>query len=791
MKKIKLLYLPIMFVPAVFYSQYKIQGRVVSKQKEPLKNIELIFKSKNISKKTSTDDNGNFNLELSKDHYLLTIKNPEYNYLENEVIVDNDLKIKDLELTSVSKLIEEIKLTASPKMVIRKLDKTVFNVENNSLSNKGNTFETLKTVPGLVLKNDQISMLGRDAVKVMIDGRMVNLAGDDLKNFLKSIPSENIKSVEVISNPSARYEAEGNSGIVNLILKRSKKNSWNNSTSITQDISKSKYIFQTVNNSFTYQKDKISFLLNTGYTYGDTFVKQLSDIYFSDPYFLSTEQKWNYNQFSGRFLIDYEISAKSKIGMQYLSGISNNYIDDNVNTLVTDNAKTPLYFLKGIGHTRDKNDNHSFNLHLEQKLDTLGKKLNVDVDYLNYVTDKNNLILSNQYDSANNYEEINFHNRGILNQNINNYSVKFDIEHPWKVVNLTYGGKLAFTNTDYRLNNYDLSNQNALTNSDQFKFNEDIQAVYINGAKKISDIWEAQLGLRAEYTQTKGYSIVLNQTNYNKYLKLFPSLFVKYDINDNNNLIFSYARRIQRPSYGQLNPARYFVNSQISSTGNPYLQPSFVDNIEFSHAYKGLTSKVSFNVNSNAYNVFFKMNNDTKEQIVTFDNYFKSYGYSLSESYELNPFSWWKSYITLFLNYSQSKKTKDFDMVLRNGWEFFGSLNNSLTLNASKTLTADINYWYGSAFNQNLFHYSGANSLDLAISYKTPFKGLNMSIGAYDVFNSSPRRMTSEINGVSQSYISYPNNRFFRFSVNYTFGSDKVSKQQRQFGNEEERERSR
>ncbi len=791
MRNFKLLYVLTLMIPVIFYAQYKVEGKVINKEKEPVQNIELLFTAKNINIKTTTGDNGNFVTELKKGSYLLIIKSPEYKYLEKRIEINGDTRIEDIEMLTISKLIEEVKLTATSKMVFQKLDKTVVNLENNGLMNKGNIFETLKIVPGLVLKNDQISMLGRDAVKVMVDGRMINLSGDDLKSFLKSIPSESIKEVEVISNPSARYEAEGNSGIVNLVLKKAKKNSWNNNTSLTDDASKAKYLLQSVNNNFTYQKDKISLLLNTGYSFGDTFIKQMADIFFSDPYYLTTEQKINRNQFSGRVLLDYEVTPKTKIGLQYLGGINNDFVNDNINTDIRSASNEKLYYLRGNGNMHSKIKNHSLNLHVDQKLDTLGRKLNIDIDYLRYNRDVNNIILSNQYDPENNYEGINFFNKSIADQEINNYSVKFDIDHPGKLINFNYGGKLTFTNTNYLLNNYDLSSGNALTQSDQFEFNEAIQAVYVNGMKKFSDQWEGQVGVRSEYTQTKGYSITSNQTDYNKYLKLFPSLFIKYKVNDNNSLIFNYARRIQRPSYGQLNPARYFINSQISSMGNPYLKPSYVDNIELTHTYKKLTSKLSFNINSNAYGTLFKMNDETKEQIVTFDNYFKSYGYSLMETYEFNPFSWWKTYTTLFLNYSQSMKMKDLNLVLRNGFEFFGSLNNSLTLNKSKTLTADINYWYGSSFNQNLFHFSKANSLDLAISYKTPYKGLNMSIAAYDIFNSSPRRMTSEINNVEQKYISYDNNRFFRFSISYTFGSDQVSKDQRQFGNEEERERSR
>ncbi len=792
MKNFKLLYLLALCMPLIFYSQYKINGRVLNTEKSPVKSIEIFFsgKNQNEDKKVTTNENGSFVAELTKGSYSLIIKDSEYKYFEKAINVDSDMKIGDIELQSLSKMIEEVKLTSSPKMVVQKIDRMVFNVENNALVNKGNIFESLKMVPGLVLKNDQIAMLGRDAVKVMIDGRMINLSGDDIKNFLRSIPSENIKSVEIISNPPARYEAEGNSGIINLVLKKVKNNSWSNSMTLSQDVAKAKYVLRGASNSFTYQKNKISFLSNLRYDYGDIFVNQRLNTYFSEPYLSDSGQKWNYNQLFGRFLVDYELSSKTKFGVQYQGSVNNNYVDDYISTTVTDSNLTPKFFLNGDGHTQDKNTSHLLNFHLEQKLDTIGRKFSIDLDYLSYNTDRGNTILSNKYDTGNNFKGVNFFNQAISDQMINNYNAKFDIDHPGQLVNLSFGGKFTFTDTNYQLDNYDLLANSALQ-SNKFKFNEDIQALYINGTRKFSDKWELQAGLRAEYTQTKGYSVLINQTDYNKYLQLFPSLFVKYDMNDKNSLVLSYARRIQRPSYGQMNPARFYTNSQTSSMGNPYLKPSYVDNVELSHTYKNLTSKLAFNINSNAFDVIFKSNEATKELISTYDNYYRSYGYSVTESYDFKTFSWWKTYVTLFMNYSYSQNIKDYNLLMRNGFEFFGSLNNSFNLNHSKTLTADLNFWYGSPFNRNAYHYSKGNSLDAAISYKTPYKGLNLSFAVYDIFNSSPRMMTSELNGIVQTYVSYTNNRFFRLSVNYSFGNDKITKKERGFGNEDEVGRSR
>ncbi|WP_394773057.1 TonB-dependent receptor domain-containing protein [Flavobacterium sp.] len=793
MKNILLLLIIIM--PFYSFSQVKVNG-VIKDDAVSIANANVVLSDHNnqIVKEVNTKQDGSFEFIISKGTYTITINHEDYELFIQQFIVEDDLQLKTILLEKKATILGEVVIKSSGNLIKRKLDKTIFSVQNSPIASTGNAFDALKRTPGLILKNDQISMLGKSGVKVMVEGKMVQLSGEDLKNFLATLSATDIKEIEIIANPSSKYEAEGNSGIVNIIFKKSKKDAWSDNISLTHI--QAKFGKQSFNNNFSYRKNKVNLTLSTGYDTGLTYIDQRIEIAFKDePLKLRTQQEKNDKIFSPRFLFDYDVSKNTKIGMQYTGSF--------VKTKTDDNSTTELYnfnneidgYLKGKGKLDSRKNNHLLNLFLENKMDTLGKKLVVNFDILKYDQDMANNILSNRYDANYNFSNIDFANDTKTNQSIINYNTKIDFEHPTKFANFQYGTKISFINTEYNTNSYDLITGSPVFNpelSDNFDYQENIQALYANGTKKINDKIQIQLGIRTEYTITKGESKVLNQINNNEYFKFFPSVFLSYQKNDNNIYVFNYGRRIERPNYSLLNPLRYFVNSKISSQGNPNLQPAFIDNFELSHTYKeNLNTKLAFTAKTNAFGIIFDLDEKTQEQLIVKENFYNNYAFSLTESYQLPIFSWWKTDNTLFLNYSVSKKTNAaIDAPLKNGFEFYGSINNLFTLDKDGKVIGEVNLWYNSPYNDNLYKYSQASSVDIAFTYKSLLKNLNLSAGVFDVFNSSSRKMSSEINGVHQSYISYPSNRYFRISLNYMFGNDKIKSEKRNFGNEEERKRS-
>lgn len=793
MKNILLTFIIIM--PFYSFSQIKING-VIKEDTGLIANasVTLYNQSGQIVKDVITKEEGAFEFDVPKGIYSININHPNYESFVKELIVEESLQLAPFVLDKKANILAEVVVNSSGNLVKRKLDKTVFSVQNSPIASTGNAFDALKRTPGLILKNDQITMLGRSGVKVMVEGKMVQLSGDDLKNFLASLSATDIKEIEIIANPSSKYEAEGNSGIVNIIFKKSKKDSWSDNISLTHI--QAKYGRQSLNNSFNYRKNKVNLSLSAGYDTGISFVDQRVEISFKDePLKLRTLQKRDERNFSPRLLFDYDATKNTKIGMQYTGAfVKTNTGDNSTAQLFNPNYDIDGY-LKGTAKFDINKNNHLLNLFLENKLDTLGRKMVLNFDILKYDQDMQNNIISNRYDSDYNFSNIDFANNTKTNQSIMNYNAKLDFEHPTKFAKFQYGTKISFISTEYNTDTYDLITGSPVYDpklSDNFKYQENIQALYINGTKNINDKIQIQLGLRTEYTQTEGESKVLNQVDRNEYFKFFPTVFLSYQKNENNIYVFNYGRRIERPNYSLLNPLRYFVNSKVSSQGNPHLQPAYTDNFEFSHTYKdNLNSKFSFRVKTNAFGLIFNSDEVTQEQLIVKENFYDNYGFSLTENYQLTLFSWWKTDNTLFFNYSLSKKTDaNINAPVRNGLEFYGSINNIFTFDKAGKILGELNVDYNSPYNDNLYKYSQASSIDLAFTYKSIYKNLNLSAGVFDIFNSSSRKMYSEVNNVKQNYISYPSNRYFRISLNYMFGNDKIKSQKRNFGNEEERKRS-
>ncbi|MCV9927834.1 TonB-dependent receptor [Flavobacterium sp. LS1R49] len=793
MKNIILIF--IILIPFCSFSQVKVNG-ILKDETILVANATVVLSDQNnqIIKKMATGQDGSFEFVIPKGTYTLIINHSDYESFIKEFKIDENLQLSYIFLEKKATILGEVVIKSSGNLVKRKLDKTIFSVQNSPIASTGNAFDALKRTPGLILKNDQITMLGKSGVKVMVEGKMVQLSGEDLKNFLATLSATDIKEIEIIANPSSKYEAEGNSGIVNIIFKKSKKDSWSDNISLTHI--QAKFGKQTLNNNFSYRKNKVNLTLSAGYEDGMTNKDQRLEISFKDePLKLRTLQDFKDKVFSPRFLFDYDASKNTKIGMQYTGSFVKTNADDNSTTQIFNSNNEINGYLIGKGKFNSNKNNHLLNFFVENKLDTLGKKLVFNFDILRYNQDMSNYILSNRYDPNYNFSNIDFANDTHTNQSIINYNTKIDFDHPTKFANFQYGTKISFINTEYNTINYDLITGSPVFNpglSDNFNYQENIQALYANGTKKINDKIQIQLGLRTEYTLTKGESKVLNQVNRNEYFKFFPTVFFSYQKNDDNMYVFNYGRRIERPNYSSLNPLRYFVNSKISSQGNPNLQPAYIDNFEFSHTYKNnLNSKLSFTAKTNAFGLIFDLDEATQEQLVIQDNFYNNYIYSLTENYQLALFSWWKTDNTLFFNYSVSKKTNpDVNAPVRNGLEFYGSINNVFTLDKAGKVLAEVNFWYDSPYNDNLYKYSQASSIDLAFTYKSLYRNLNLSAGVFDIFNSSSRRMSSEVNNVQQNYIAYPSNRYFRISLNYMFGNDKITSQKRSYGNEEERNRS-
>ncbi len=286
-----------------------------------------------------------------------------------------------------------------------------------------------------------------------------------------------------------------------------------------------------------------------------------------------------------------------KVNDKLLTGFTYNYI--NSKPLIKEVDKTTLTnpsnsvldsLITTLGSNEYDKTLNSLNYHLIYDIDTIGRKLSLDFDYFNYKHETNRVFntqsfFPNNQPIPNSLEEA----RNFGNQDIQNYSVNLDMEHPTDWATYNYGARLSFTETDNLFNYFDIIDEDEILNpnfSNQFDYQENTQALYFSAKKSFLEKWDAKIGFRYEFTQTDGVSQTLNQNNANDYSKLFPTAYLSYTPNDNHSFSVNYGKRISRPNFNFLNPFRFVYNPYSYSEGNPFLQPAFTDNIEFEYAFK-------------------------------------------------------------------------------------------------------------------------------------------------------------------------------------------------------------
>ncbi|MGX5686871.1 TonB-dependent receptor domain-containing protein [Chryseobacterium cucumeris] len=777
------------------YAQFTISGRIeqTDKNKNQFTEVLLLDKDSVIVKNDLTTENGNFALKVnSSGVYTLKIKQLNLFLYNKSFHVNSDLNLGTISIEK-TKEIKEVVISGKKKLVERKIDRLVFNVENAIVTTGGDALEVLKITPGVKVQNDNVSIIGKGTVSVMLDDRLIQLKQEDLSNFLKSISSENLKSIEVITTPPAKYDALGNSGIINIKTKTTKKNSWNANVG-TNYLQRSRAEGGVFGN-FNYNKDKLTISTSLNYRDGARYSTQHDYAYFQDAlWYTASPYVVDYKRFGGKLGVDYQITKKWTTGIQYI--LNTNKLDfyGDVDTPVNSyNNNELLRYLKTYKQTKNKPVFNSINFYNDFKLDSLGRKLTINLDYFNFKNNDEKLYYGNSY-IYNPYSEQYFFGNNNNIQKIDNFSGKIDVEFPTAFVNLSFGGKIATSKADNTIKFFNsglvdnpITNYNLADNP--FQYTENIQALYISGNKKINAKWEAQAGLRMEATQTKGSSST--KVTKNDYLKFFPTFYLTYKPNENNSLGFNYSRRIDRPTFNELNPNLYFENPFQSIEGNPFLQPAFIDNIELTHTYKNFDSKIYYSKEANLYGQIAIADPATNDIRFTNENYVNTQRFGLAEGYTFDKFKWWNSNNSLDINYVKSTSFIDVLQKDQEGWSGRFSTNNDFILNKSKTWAFNVNYWYNFAGVDGKFYKAGAMSnLSATIQYLLLDKNLRISLKANDIFRTEKMKQSSIVNNVYQKGIYYNDNQSVQLTVSYKFGNQKIKSVRRSVGNEEERNRT-
>ncbi|MCL1665431.1 TonB-dependent receptor [Elizabethkingia ursingii] len=775
--------------------EYVLKGKVVNQYRDPLSfiSISLLKDGKQLIGQSVTDSSGVFSFKATAGNYLLIFEQFGEEYDKKDVVLSQNCDFKEI-IIDKSVMLKGVTITSKKKLIEQKVDRLVFNVENSSASQGMTGLDVLRNTPLVRVQNESVSIVGKGGVLVMIDDRLQRLSSEDLASLLKSISSDNIKSVEVITTPPAKYDAEGSNGLINIVLKKGRKDSW--SASLGSSYIQKRNGGGGLNGVFNYNYKKLSINLSLSGSKQKLLTDSESNIFYpGDLWNLNVKNNSVNNNLSTGIGADYKITKNWTTGIKYLGSFTDNNSENSpLTSRFTSGSGSPYSYVSSNVMANNNPKMNSVNWFNSVNIDSLGATLTTDFDYFNYrktdmLSTKGNELGSDMNTLPSTYFS-------TTNNNVNkikNYSGKVDVEMPKSWGKLSFGGKFSFTQTDNDLSVY--NNESGTPNldinqSNFFNYKEYNEALYVSYNKKLSKQWDLQLGLRMEATQTTGYSRNTQQTNKNDYIKLFPTVFVTYTPHDNHSFSFNYSKRIVRPSFDYLNPFIVRSNPYYYTEGNPFLKPMIQDNIELSYLYKEqLGISVYYNIVAGfaqRVSIGDPQTNITRSIPL---NYANSALTGFSAYYIYNKLKWWNSFTGFNVNYNNIKSKSEYIKSIGDFNGYFYS-NNDFFVNKSKNLSFSANFWVQPKGLNQIFYISTFAGLDLSLKLLLLNKKLVLTAGIEDLFNSQIPTYTYYTNSIKNTIRRYNDTRGFRLSLTYRFGNKNIDKAQRKLGNEEEKRRA-
>lgn len=643
----------------------KVTGTVTDASKKPVVAATVsLLKAKDsmLIKTTLTGETGIFELEhLSADTFLITITAIGFvKYSSPPIIISVQSPSVILPAISLQRLdagmLQEVTVTGKRPFIERQIDRTVMNVDA-LISNAGTTaLEVLEKAPGVLVDNEgNISLRGKSGVLILIDDKPTYLSGASLAGYLKSLSSDQLDKIEIMTNPPAKYDAAGNAGVINIKTKKIKKKGFNGNLNTT--FGQGAYWRSNNSLNLNYRRNDLNVFGNFGWNKDNGFNDLMIERRYKNPdgsiksSFLQNSfiRRINHS-YSGKLGMDYSINKKTTVGFVF-NGVRNTSIQKINNTSQLRNAAQALDSI--ITANNDQQElfrSGSINLNYRHQYDSTGRELTMDADYVNYSIHSDQLFRNGSF-YANNTVKSRDTLSGALPSGINIYSFKADYTYPLKgKASLAGGIKTSYIKTDNIAGYFSIVNNAELPDyekSNHFLYNEHINAAYINFKKEYKKIG-MQFGLRAEHTLSEGHqlgnSVKPDSAFKRNYTNLFPTVYFSYkpDTGNRHQFVLSYGKRINRPYFKDLNPFVMPLDKFTNYLGNPFLTPMFSHNFSLSHTYKNvMTTTAFFNYTKDAIAETIELQG--AKFISRPNNIGQGKEMGFSTDFTLHPTKWWTS----------------------------------------------------------------------------------------------------------------------------------------------------
>ena len=793
-------------VSSIAQTNNKVTGIIKSIDDKVYANatIELLTSADSGLVKTAiSDGNGQFIFENNKKgEYRISVSAVGHRkYFSPTFILtdsNNHIDLDIIKLEPLSKDLKGVTVAATKPFVEQKIDRTIINVES-SISNSGsNALEVLEKSPGVTVDKDgNISLKGRQGVLIMIDGKPAYLSGENLTNYLRSLPATALDIIEIMTNPPAKYDASGNSGVINIKTKKNKQKGFNGTA--TLNYTQGKYWRTSNSANLNYRNNKWNFFTNinqwrwSGFNDLDisrNFLEQGTGLvktsFEQKAYF-----KMVYPGVEFKSGADFSPNAKTTIGFT-VTGQTEQGRDENVNTsYIRDKWGAITTIVDAQNTIQPTNKNLGFNLNFFKQIDSTGKEFSTNADYVFYDFSMLSRFNNYFYDRSwvkNNEDEI---IKGVLPSKVYISSVKMDYTHPLnKTTKFETGAKLSYVITDNDARYFLIRNNREEVDVDRtnhFKYKENIGAAYMNFNKQIKK-WGFQLGLRGEYTKANGRQYSNDSTITPEYFNLFPTAYISYAPIDKHQLAASFGRRIERPAYQDLNPFRYFLDPYTYQQGNPYLKPQFSYNYQLAHTYNSFfTTTLNY---SKTIDIMAESFDQIDKDTITYvykDNISSVINYGLSISANVKPAKWWNAniYANVYYNeYEGEIRDKPLKVGMATG---IINLSNQFTF--SNGWSAEISGFARTKGIEGQILIFPMGQLNLGIQKQVLNKKGTLKLNIRDLLYTMPFKADFEFDTMDIHIYQSRQSRTAGLSFTYRFGKTSFNARERKSGSEEEQNR--
>jgi hypothetical protein len=776
-----------------------LRGTITNQKGEPVPyaNVALLSPEGVLLEGAVTDEAGNFSISTTKTARVKLVVSSlgytSYSSEEFELLAGLQKDFGALVLADELTGLDEVTVNATRPQIIIEPDKTIVNVEGTVMAEGANALDVLGRSPGVFITSDgSINLNGRTGVTVMINDRPMYMSAADLTSFLRSMPADNIKSIEVITSPSARFDAEGAAGVINIQLKKNTVDGvfgnvmlggrYNGkaapNTGVTLNVKKGKW---TTNGTFNYNEyveiNDLEITRNFQVEGGKSTFLQDSRIV----------ERSHTPSFTGA--ANYELTPTQNLGINLQASTTSSNGLNNSGTLISNPGQTNGTSFTSINDSKDQSSRLFTNLHYDAKLDTLGGKISADLDFT--VMDMgSNALLNNAYLNG-----LTQSKDRVLTLNDMYYTIltsKVDWIQPLKGGKLLEAGlKGSWVESD---NDLDLSrgiNDGPLQpdpNSNRFIYQENVLAAYSSLKGDFSKKLSYQAGLRMEYSDVTGTSKTLNQVNRQEYVNLFPSVFLQHKVSDSYQVVYNVNRRITRPNYRLLNPFVYYIDPLTTEKGNPSLRPQYSTNLEMDHVIKGTYQfTLGYSVTEDAFMQIFEQNEEARSSTTFTANFDKTKNFNFQGVVPVEFTKWWNSSNLVQANYNKFKSLLGKDVLDVSQVSYL--LRTQHNFNLPKGFKLELVGIYLSPQIWGQGEIGGFGWVDAGMTKSLMKDKLSLSINGGDLFRTQWIRAAINFADIDTQIRQYRNEQSVRFTLRYNFSKGQSFRVNSNSGSSEERKR--